>query len=91
MSLSDLSEGLQNSVDSVVNHFGPLLAQALIYNVGGNAARSELDKISDPIKKLVARQVRAKSWLESALVADSFPSGKVTSSDKKVFLQKLIK
>lgn len=78
-------------MNSVVNHFGPLLAQALVHNVGGNAARSELDKISDPVKKLVARQVRAKSWLEAALADNSFPGDKVTDSDKKVFLQKLIK
>lgn len=74
-----------------MTHFGPLLAQALIYNIGGHAARSELDKLSDPIKKLTVRQVNARSWLESALLAQSFPSNKVGVQEKRQFLQKVMK
>jgi hypothetical protein len=50
-----------------------------------------LDKISDPLKKLVLRQVRSKSWLEAALLGETFPSDKVTIKDKTVFLQKLMR
>ena len=62
-----------------------------MYNIGGNAARSELDKISDPLKKLIHSQVRSKSWLEAALLGESFPSDKVTTKDRTAFLQKLMK
>lgn len=81
---------LQESIDNILQQLGPLLAQALVYNIGGNAARSELDKLSDPIKKLVVRQVRSKSWFEAALFGNTFPSDKVTTRDKNVFLQKII-
>lgn len=77
-------------IEPVLHQLGPLLAQALVYNVGGMAARSELDKISDPLKKLVL-QVRSKNWLDSALRSDSFPSDKVTEKEKNTFLQKVIR
>ena len=79
------------SMDTALQHLGPLLAQALIYNISGNAARSELDKLSEPIKKLVVRQVRAKSWFEDALLSASFPSDNVLVKDRLVFLQKIVK
>jgi hypothetical protein len=68
-----------------------LLAQALIYNIGGHAARSELDKLSEPVKKLVVRQVNARTWLEAALLDPSFPSDIVSDNDKQLFLQKIMK
>jgi hypothetical protein len=68
-----------------------MLAQALIYNIGGHAARSELDKLSEPVKKLVVRQVNARTWLEAALLDPSFPSDIVSDKDKQFFLQKIMK
>ncbi|TAQ84155.1 hypothetical protein B7494_g7529 [Chlorociboria aeruginascens] len=90
ISIQHQEEPLQNFVENVQQHFGPLLAQALIYNIGGNAARSELDKLSEPLKKLVVNQARSKNWLELALLSDGFPSDKVTVKDKMAFLQKII-
>ncbi|KAK0099684.1 hypothetical protein ONS95_013423 [Cadophora gregata] len=81
---------LQPSIENAVSHLGPLLAQALIYNIGGHAARSELEKLSDPIKKLVVRQVHAKAWFEAALFDANFPSEKVTAKDKNMFLAKIV-
>lgn len=68
-----------------------MLAQALIYNISGHAARSELDKLSEPVKKLVVRQVNTKSWFEAALLDANFPSDKVSDKDKQIFLQKIMK
>jgi hypothetical protein len=68
-----------------------MLAEALVYNIGGHAARSELDKLSDPLRKLVTRQVRSKSWFEAALLGNNFPSDKVTVKERGVFLQKIMK
>jgi len=59
--------------------------------MGGNAARSELDKLCDPLKKLIVNQVHSKAWLQTALMADDFPSDKVTEKDKMTFLQKIMK
>jgi hypothetical protein len=71
-------------------HLGPLLTQTLVQNIGGNAARSELEKVSDPLKKLVTNQPRAQAWLEQALFDASFPSMQVTREDKVIFLKKII-
>jgi hypothetical protein len=78
-------------INNAMEQLGPLLAQALIYNISGHAQRSELDRLCDPIKKLIVRHVHAKKWLKGALLMDDFPSAKVTSKDKIVFLQKITK
>ncbi|PQE11948.1 hypothetical protein CJF31_00000059 [Rutstroemia sp. NJR-2017a BVV2] len=83
-------QAIQEVITNALQHLGPLLAQALIYNIGGAAARSELDKLSDPLKKLVVSQVRAKSWLEAALREGNFPSDQVDDKEKMVFLTKII-
>lgn len=82
---------IQEVITNALQHLGPLLAQALIYNIGGAAARSELDKLSDPLKKLVVSQMRAKSWLEAALRDGNFPSDQVDEKEKTVFLAKVMK
>lgn len=70
---------------------GPLLSRTLARNLGGNASRSELDKLSEPLKKLVYRYPMAKSWLEAGLTHETFPSTKVTPQDKSMFLKKIIR
>jgi len=47
--------------------------------------------LSDPIKRLIVRQVHAKAWFEAALFDANFPSEKVTPKDKIVFLAKIVK
>lgn len=70
---------------------GPLLAQSLARNLGGNASRSELDKLSEPLKKLVVRYPMAKGWLEAGLSHETFPSDKLSPQDKSVFVKKVIR
>lgn len=81
---------IQSVLDEAMSHFGPQLSQSLMQNIGGRAARSDLDKLSDPLKKLVVQHVNASKWLEAALNDPSFPSDKVSSQDKGLFLKKLI-
>jgi hypothetical protein len=90
LTMTDFPEELEVPVRRVLEQLGPALAAALVYNISGNAARSELDKLCDPLKKLVG-QVRAKAWLEGALFSDNFTSDKVSETEKRVFLQKLLK
>ncbi|KAH7038000.1 armadillo-type protein [Microdochium trichocladiopsis] len=80
----------QAALSSALNHVGPVLCQALMQNVGGNAARSELDKLCDPIKKLITASVHARQWLESALADPAFPSDKVSAKEKELFVKKLV-
>ncbi|KAK1756246.1 armadillo-type protein [Echria macrotheca] len=79
---------LQSRVASAMEALGPLFTNSLIRNIGGNAMRSELDKLSDPLKKLVVQQSRAQMWLESAL--RDLSSSHVTAADKSVFLKRVL-
>ncbi|RKF72661.1 Importin beta-like protein [Golovinomyces cichoracearum] len=90
ISLDSLPSDIQSSLNSAVQILGPLLTKALIFSVGGNAARSELDKLSGPIKKLTTCQVNAKQWFGAALTDPNFPSKRVDSKDKALFLEKIM-
>ncbi|KAI9807313.1 MAG: hypothetical protein M1833_000056 [Piccolia ochrophora] len=91
VTLIDEPPDLQGSIDSIMQHIGPHLAEALIMNIGGEASRSELDTLSEPLKKMVVKQVRSKVWLDAALSQEQFPSTNVTTTEKRAFLQKIIK
>ena len=78
-------------VAAVTQQYGPQLCHLLVRNVGGEAARSELDILAEPLKKLIFAQPQAKLWLSNALSSEDFPSQKVGASDKRVWLQKIIR
>ncbi|KAL5622644.1 hypothetical protein FOBRF1_001894 [Fusarium oxysporum] len=84
------SQELNDVAQQAMQMLGPLLSRTLARNLGGNASRSELDKLSEPLKKLVSRYPMAKSWLEAGLTHETFPSTKVTPQDKSMFLKKII-
>lgn len=69
---------------------GPMLSQSLMRNIGGNASRSELDRLSEPLKKLAGRYPLAKHWLQYAVDDYSFPSSKVNAEQKTLFVKKII-
>lgn len=85
------SQELNDVAQQAMQMLGPLLSRTLARNLGGNASRSELDKLSEPLKKLVSRYPMAKSWLEAGLTHETFPSTKVTPQDKSMFLKKIIR
>ncbi|KAI0127513.1 armadillo-type protein [Xylariales sp. AK1849] len=90
ITLKASDQSAQTAIDSAMGHLGPVVAQSLILNIGGNAARSDLDKLSDPLKKLIVQHVNARHWLEAALNDASFPSDKVSHDDKALFLKKVV-
>lgn len=91
LALRSEDPAVRAAVSGAMEHLGPLVARSLARNLGGEAMRSELDKLSEPLKKLVVQQVRAQSWLEAALMAEDFPSDKVGPEEKRAFLKKVIK
>lgn len=78
-------------VAAVTQQYGPPLCQILVRNIGGEAARSELDVLAEPLKKLIFAQPQAKMWLSNALSSEDFPSQKVGTTEKRVWLQKILK
>ena len=82
---------MQITLDGALEHIGPLIADAVVYNISGSAARSELDKVCDPLKKLVVRSPSAMTWLQNSLFSASFGSELIKDNEKSIFLQKLMK
>ena len=91
MQKHDVSETVAMMMFNINNEYGPKLSKALIHNIGGDAARSELDTLAEPLKRLVSAQPKAKMWLSDALFSDTFPSTNVGPADKRMWLQKVIK
>lgn len=83
--------GTQLLLETAFAHLGPLLGQAVVKNISGTAARSELDKLCEPLKKLVANHVRAKGWIEQALLDPAFPAQHIAERDRAIFLRKIIR
>ncbi|TWU74744.1 hypothetical protein ED733_005644 [Metarhizium rileyi] len=86
---SDLQE-VSDAAKQVMGTLGPLLAQSLARNIGGRASRSELDKLSEPIKRLVGSYPLAKEWLQDGLSHTTFPSDKITLEQKALFVKKVV-
>ncbi|RYP32162.1 hypothetical protein DL766_004083 [Monosporascus sp. MC13-8B] len=88
--LKSENQDTQAAVDGAIVQLGPAISRSLVQNFGGKAARSQLDKLSDPLKRLVVRHADARHWLEAALNDPSFPGEKATPRDKAMFLKKVL-
>ena len=73
-----------------MQEYGPQLCHALVRNISGEAERSELDRISYPLRKLISAEPRAKAWLSDALQSGSFTSDKVDLTARRLWLQKIM-
>lgn len=67
LKLTSQPQPLQQLLDQVATHFGQVLAVALIADVGGTCSRSDIDALAPPLKKLLSRMPRSRSWFEDAL------------------------
>lgn len=81
---------LQETFKRAMDTLGPLLTQSLARNIGGNALRSELDRLSEPLRKLVINYPMSREWLQSSLDHPSFPSQRVAPEQKSLFVKKVI-
>lgn len=58
----------------LTNAYGANFTQALIRQIGGMGARSELDHLSEPLRALYsALPAQAKVWVEASLWSEHFP------------------
>lgn len=78
-------------VDWILEQYGRQVIQVIVYNISGEAARSELETLADPLRKMVVDQARAKQWISDALFSSSFPSLKVGEAEKRIWLQQVMK
>ncbi|KAK1598807.1 armadillo-type protein [Colletotrichum navitas] len=90
MTLKPTDQGVRETIDHAITQLGPLLARSIIRNIGGNASRSELDRLSEPLKKMVNHHAKARVWLEQALYDSSFPGQQLSDDEKALFVRKII-
>lgn len=91
MSIKPENPATQADYSNAIEYLGPLLARSLMYNISGMASRSELDKLSDALKKLVIQHPRAREWLELAMFDPSIPTNMSSLADKSAFIKKVIR
>ena len=84
------SDDVQRQIVRVMDVYGPRLANSLIHQIGGQAQRSDLDMLCEPLKGLLLHQGSAQMWLQNGLDSDSFPSSSVSIDDKTRFLRQLM-
>jgi len=89
MAITHLVSDAQAHLDQLCQSIGPLLAPSVINQIGGNAARSELDFLAEPLMKMIFREPMAKKWIEAALFSVAFPSSRASETDKRKFLAQL--
>lgn len=66
------------------------MAQRLVHGIGGNCARSELDRLSEPLRKMASQHAEAKRWLEGALASEGPFSVQAAPGDKLTFQRKIL-
>ncbi|KAL8710953.1 MAG: hypothetical protein Q9220_004552 [cf. Caloplaca sp. 1 TL-2023] len=86
-----VSAHVHSMVSDILEQYGPQATAAIVNNIAGEAARSELERLAEPLRKMVFAQPKAKQWLSSALFSNAFPSSKVGSAEKKFWLQQVMK
>lgn len=91
MSLKPQNPEYQELLSHAMAEMGPPVTLSLIRNIGGSASRSELDKLSEPLKKLASSHPSAQSWMQAALFHPTFPSKNVSDKEKTAFLRKVIR
>ena len=72
--------------------FGPLICHELIFQIAGQAQRSQLEVIVEPFKKLIVWEpMLVKQWIIGALESPDFPSNKVGNDEKRIWSQKVMR
>lgn len=90
IAITHLASDAQAYLDQLCQGIGPLLAASLINQIGGNASRSELDFLAEPLMKMIFREPMAKKWIETAIFSPTFPSGRANEADKRKFISQLL-
>ena len=71
--------------------YGPHLATSLVKNVTGEAARSDLDYLAEPLKKLVVSQPKSRVWISHALEVETQANKHIGDNEKRIWLQKIFR
>jgi hypothetical protein len=60
VAVTDQPEMIHSALNEIMEHLGPLLAEALMIGLGGEAPRSDIRVLTDPLRKMAFKQPGAK-------------------------------
>ena len=84
-----LSGDVQERINEVMAAYGPKFASILVHQIGGQALRSDLDYLCEPLKALLLNQGNVQTWLQHGLL-DDFPSPNVPVCERTKFLRHVL-
>lgn len=79
------------SVGVLDNMFSNIICLHTGQAIAGGCQRSEVEVFADPLRKLVTRHPRVKSWLQAAVEDNTTLGVHVTPQDKMMFVEKVIR
>lgn len=82
---------VQDAATSMMHTLGPLLCQALAKNISGHASRSELGRLSEPVKKLVTCYPQSRGWLDIAFQRPESTGTNISAEERSLFVKKIIR
>ncbi|KAL8772641.1 MAG: hypothetical protein Q9209_002302 [Squamulea sp. 1 TL-2023] len=87
----DVGADVQALQHSLQTQYGPQVTQCIMNNIGGDAARSELKALTAPLRQIVTTQVNSRQWISNALFHITFPSAKVSDTQKNQFVEQVLR
>lgn len=87
---NDAASPAKQPLDQIFEALGAVLVKVLVFNIAGEAQRTSLDEVTDPLRRIVTKNPRTSSWVEAALAAPDFPAPKVPDKERQWFRRMVI-
>lgn len=85
-----ISQDVQQQMNQIMEMYGPRFVACLMRQIGGQAQRSDLDFLCEPLKALLLHQRNVQKWLQEGIASDSLQNPNVSSDDRQKFLRQLV-
>lgn len=87
---ASISPEIQSRIDQVNAVYGPKVVLVLTFQIGGQAQRSDLDFLCEPLKAMSLHQGQLRNWMVQALEDPRFPAANVDGAAKGRFLSQFM-
>lgn len=84
-------EGVAEKVERIVEGCGERLCQQLVLAVGGGCQRSEVEAMTEVIRKVVVRHRAVKAWLMAAVEAPEVGGERVKPVERRQWVEKVMR
>lgn len=86
-----IGDDVRARIAQIVDAYSPKFTQALMAQIGGQALRSDLDFLCEPLKALLLHQPRAQRWMSQAVMDEGFPASEaVGKREQEMFLRQIV-